>query len=554
MDLLSLSDPCCVVYAGNNNAQSNALTWTEIGRTEVIKDNLNPQWIKTFVMEYYFESVQNLKFKVFDIDSNSSVLSDHDFIGEIVTSLAEICGSRGQKLAKPLVHPNMSGGSSAHKRGIMIVSAEEVCSANNDDLCFQVKANRLAKMDWFGATDGYYTISKTTENGDYIPVYKSEVIHSNLHPAWAPVTISMNKLCNGDLDRVLQFDCYDWNKITAHTHIGSFQFTVNELLSQKLSAQNTRSLHCAKKKKNMGEIGFHNARIVKKYSFLEYLGGGMQMNLVVAVDWTQSNGDPNLPASLHFNRPNQMNQYEAAIRSIGDILSFYDHDQQFPSFGFGGKLPNGQVSHCFSLNGNPHQPNCYRIDGVLGAYREALRNVALYGPTYFAPVLSALRDMAHQSQNSGTQQYYILLLITDGVINDIDQTLRTLVDLASMPVSIVIVGVGNADFSAMNVLDGDEQRISDGVRYAERDCVQFVPFNKFKNLPYSMLANETLAELPQQVVEFYSKRNIAPHPKIVLPDSHFEPLLDMSSSNTSSAPPQTMEQYPISLNNVNFTV
>jgi hypothetical protein len=30
----------------------------------------------------------------------------------------------------------------------------------------------------------------------------------------------------------------------------------------------------------------------------------------------------------------------------------------FPAYGFGAKLPNGQVSHDFALNFNPSNPNC----------------------------------------------------------------------------------------------------------------------------------------------------------------------------------------------------
>lgn len=585
MDLLSLSDPMCVVYSGHRSPQPpHDIIWTEIGRTEVIKDNLNPKWIKSITMDYYFERVQFLKFQVFDIDSESQLsnLRAHDFIGEVITSLAEIVGSRGQKLAKPLVLPEASkhhhGASSmlklarVQKRGILIVAAEELSTDSNDELQFQVRANHLAKMDWFGATDGYFVISKsmTMGSGDdsstlnslqfddtnkkgstgstsgstgsnagagenYVPVYKSEVIHSNLKPCWAPVTLPLSRMCNGDLDRVLQFDCYDWNRVQAHSLVGSFRFTVNELLNNKLSVQNPRTLR-NKKNKSMGEIVFMNTRVVKRYTFMEYLRGGMQMNLVIAVDWTHSNGDPRQPSSLHYNHPSQMNQYECAIRSIGDILSFYDTDQMFPCFGFGGLMPDRTVSHCFSLNGNAQDPNCFGINGVLAAYRQALQQVSLYGPTNFAPVLTALRNMAQQTMIGDTQQYYLLLLITDGIITDMNETLRMLVELASLPVSIVIVGVGDADFSAMNVLDGDEQRISYQGRFAERDCVQFVPFNKFRSMPLEVLANETLAELPQQVVQYYSNRGIAPNPRVMLPDSQFDSLIDMSSPDTFTAP------------------
>ena len=43
---------------------------------------------------------------------------------------------------------------------------------------------------------------------------------------------------------------------------------------------------------------------------------------------------------------------------------------------------------------------------------------------------------------------------------------------SALPLSIIIVGIGDADFEAMDVLDGDDVRLSSRGRYAERDIVQ----------------------------------------------------------------------------------
>lgn len=56
------------------------------------------------------------------------------------------------------------------------------------------------------------------------------------------------------------------------------------------------------------------------------------------------------------------------------------------------------------------------------------------------------------------QQYFILLMLTDGVISDMQDTQRAIIHASRLPMSIIIVGVGDANFSAMNVLDADEKR------------------------------------------------------------------------------------------------
>ena len=55
------------------------------------------------------------------------------------------------------------------------------------------------------------------------------------------------------------------------------------------------------------------------------------------------------------------------------------------------------------------------------------------------------------------QNYHILLILTDGVISDMDQTKAAIVAASSLPMSIIIVGVGGADFQMMEELDSDDQ-------------------------------------------------------------------------------------------------
>jgi hypothetical protein len=54
------------------------------------------------------------------------------------------------------------------------------------------------------------------------------------------------------------------------------------------------------------------------------------------------------------------------------------------------------------------------------------------------------------------------------------ETVNRIVAVSDMALSIVIVGVGSADFTNMNILDGDDVRLknSKGV-LAKRDIVQF---------------------------------------------------------------------------------
>lgn len=143
--------------------------------------------------------------------------------------------------------------------------------------------------------------------------------------------------------------------------------------------------------------------------------------MAIAIDFTLSNGKPTDRDSLHNLNINR-NEYYKALSEVGKILEFYDTDKQFPLLGFGARLNLGCRSfdsHCFALNGNICNPECDGLDGVLESYRKALNSVDLYGPTHFNEIIKLVNDMAegnNVSQNN--QKYQILLILTDGIIND----------------------------------------------------------------------------------------------------------------------------------------
>ena len=58
--------------------------------------------------------------------------------------------------------------------------------------------------------------------------------------------------------------------------------------------------------------------------------------------------------------------------------------------------------------------------GVLDAYKNCIRQIQLYGPTNFSPVINHVARFAETYQDGS--QYFILLIITDGVITDMPQT------------------------------------------------------------------------------------------------------------------------------------
>ncbi len=84
----------------------------------------------------------------------------------------------------------------------------------------------------------------------------------------------------------------------------------------------------------------------------------------------------------------------------------------------------------------------------------------MWGPTQFSPLMKVVNK--YIELNDKLSMYHILLLLTDGQIHDIRETIDMIVDYSAKPLSIIIVGVGENDFKGMQFLDGDVINLRDG--------------------------------------------------------------------------------------------
>ena len=96
-------------------------------------------------------------------------------------------------------------------------------------------------------------------------------------------------------------------------------------------------------------------------------------------------------------------------------------------------------------------------------------------------------------------------------------TKNLVVEASHLPVSIIIIGVGDEEFQLMEALDCDKGIIknSQGTP-AARDIVQFVKFKKFvtqhdqDGSTQAKLAEKVLQEIPDQIVDYMLMKDIKP--------------------------------------------
>ncbi|XP_022743809.1 uncharacterized protein LOC111294662 [Durio zibethinus] len=510
-DITSKSDPIAVLYVKKRDG-----TIEELGRTEVILNSLNPAWIKKINVAYQFEIVQNLVFHVYDVDTkfhNIPVkvlkLNEQDFLGETTCVLSEIVTKRNRSLTLNLHSKNGPGG--FKNFGTVTVHAEETFSSKIA-VEMKLRCSQLDNKDMFSKSDPFLRISRLTENGHSVPICKTEVIDNNLNPIWRPLCLSMQQF--GSKDNPLLIECFDFNSNGNHVFIGQLQKSVSELekLHKDRSGANlVFPSNRGQEKVLKGQLFIDQFIEKEQFSFLDYVSSGFELNFMVAIDFTASNGNPHSRDSLHYIDPSgQLNSYQKAIMEVGEVMQFYDSDRRFPAWGFGGRTYDGTLSHCFNLNGM----NGYEAEGVQGimaAYASALHNVTLAGPTFFGNVINTAAKMAGQATSNNITKYFVLLIITDGVLTDIQETMDAVVRASDLPLSILIVGVGDADFKQMEILDADDghQLESSTGRLATRDIVQFVPMREVHSGQISVV-QALLEELPGQFLTYMRSRNIKP--------------------------------------------
>ena len=288
---------------------------------------------------------------------------------------------------------------------------------------------------------------------------------------------------------------------------GNYTKTIEQLRLRKNSYNNLEFKIPISK--NLSLSIYDNSQLKENFTLFDLISSGIRIKLSIGIDFTGSNGHPLDMNTLHYILDNEPNDYEKVIRSIGNILSNYNNEKLYPVYGFGAILESSlynEASMCFNVNFNDN-PEIHTIDNVIKIYRQNLQKLTFSGPTYFSPIINKVINDIKVKNNNDNLEYNILMILTDGVIDDMEETIDALVEGSFEPLSVVIVGIGNADFSKMVILDGkDIPLVSRNNINWMRDLVQFIQFNKYKDNKKG-LTKEILEEISRQIVEYYTLNN-----------------------------------------------
>lgn len=106
-------------------------------------------------------------------------------------------------------------------KGRIVVTGKEKSSCA-DIAVFKFRAEKLARknMMGLGKSDPFYVISCRQPNGSFHKVFSSETVKANLNPQWKSQAVPLRQLNNGEMEREIKIDVFDYEGSGNHKHIG----------------------------------------------------------------------------------------------------------------------------------------------------------------------------------------------------------------------------------------------------------------------------------------------------------------------------------------------
>lgn len=256
-----------------------------------------------------------------------SQVTAFDLIGETHFYLSQLVAAPGTTLQQVLEYkpkPNA-------KRGTVKIHGEEVVGASSNVVNFfkEAKVDGLEPLPTRGIfrrccgvgheNRPVLWITRQSEHGEQQVIFKSPDEGYGLNPKWADFSLSLQQLCNGDYYRPLIIQIMESREGDDNREYGRCETNLQELLGKMDANEGLRLSRPSDGKTFAGafRVGIMQEQ---KPSFFNFLQGGLNLNLHIAIDFTASNGDPNDPNSLHTLASGRPNEYQAVISAVGAIL------------------------------------------------------------------------------------------------------------------------------------------------------------------------------------------------------------------------------------------
>jgi len=499
---------------------------------------VNPTFKHRFRLEYCFHEEQTFVLRVYDEDLRYATdLKEHDYLGGCIFTLGQLMGAKGCTIAKRL----------GREKSFMIVTGEEILETR-EVLEFRFSCQDLVKernlIDQSKVLEicrPYFRLERLNkEIQSWEVVWKSEVLKDTLDPTWMDARLPLQLLCHDDQSNPLKITIWDYEKhSSSHDLLGFVESTVAEIVEKAkdggipvfIVMREKKKLFRGSKLKHVGLLKVLKASVITIPSMVQYLSGGCSLDLMIGIDCSIANGEWGSEKNLHFSASHWLNDYQAGIMQLGSIAENFARGKHSSMWGFGAKL-DGHYRGCYTM-----QDRLCGGNELLKAYDDNVANNPDFSfgePAFLKPLIQKATFRTIRASKR-RQCYTVLTVFTAGDIVDLPETVDLICTAAEdAPMSIVIIGVGNRDFSAIEKLRGDENgrlRDSRGIPIP-REIVTFVSFKQFGGNATEVIA-EALKDIPEQFVEYHVMNGSKPLPVVPPPD--FDRMISNGKSSRNGS-------------------
>ncbi|KAL0483675.1 hypothetical protein AKO1_013980 [Acrasis kona] len=441
-----------------------------IGATEMIENQTYPQFVNSVRVRYRFEKKQVLQFRI----------SDENPLDYTQCTLASIINSVGV-VSLPLNNKE-------RKNVLLHIRWEKVASLKGEiSLRPRVELPPKGILKTKPLTEVELVIKRELSDGT-----RQLVNRSKLTPGLV-LSFASEQISGDNENAPLHFEVF---KATRTKPIGALITCLNSLSTKhNTSCRLTNSK--SNRIKNKGTLFLDKIEYKRHFPFVDYVSCGHHINIMYAIDFSTYNG------IHHELKDDSLNCYQKAIKSIGSILDAYDNDHLVPSVWI--RRPSASILSSLGLL----TPSLYvkGVDGIMDAYKHALSIVKPNNVNNLAKVISTAAGYA---RSGGTSRYQVCLVLTAGSVDDMTQTVDQIVKASGLPLSVIIVGIGNGNFTNMRILDGDAKTLQSKGKDATRDIIQFVPFLSEYSNNLEELNRLVLEEVPKQFCSYMNLKKIVP--------------------------------------------
>ena len=461
----------------------------EVARAEAVPWTPNPKWTKPIRIAFRFDEAQPCRLLVYNVSSKDADLLGVDCLGQAAFDLHDFIFDMRKPHTLTLRLQSRVG-----SRGELHMGLRQATS------CGAVLSGAFAFTD-HKVDKVYMTMAKVLDDGED-EIYRTNVGQGKKKSEFDTLKIPMQKIGDSDEQTKLKFSLFKTGKKEPKL-LGSCETTVEKFVK----SPTPRKL-LGKKDKPVATFQLTKMRIERTPTLCDYFKSDLQIECHVAIDFTSSNKDPLSPQSLHYRCVDKFNQYESCLNAFGPLLTKYCFKNMFAVYGFGGRL-TGFSGNYFPLNCDQRSPLVHGFDGIMGAYRDCLPKIQLSNPTVFSDIIEAVRQPQDERFKSG-RYYGILLILVDDVVSDMEETIKQVVESSYQALSIVIIGIGPADFTEMEKFNDYKSLRSDSKPMKRHNCV-FVPFQKtLEEACLRQTVSWALQDIPSQIDEFCKLQDFHP--------------------------------------------